>query len=198
MRSQKVVYRYCSFILVALLTETILTMHYQWPKKLSRDIFLCWRNKANLFLTTAKHSIFAQYLSVTSDDSKDLIKLWNSGDSFSGVSTEAIISSSIPNQKKSQPFLFIRKTCQRAHSIQSKSRLGLIKMKYESQSLFFWSFNPIHIGHMIIANIMAENTDLKKVWFVVSPQNPFKPSKGCCMSLTDTTWWRPPLPIIIN
>jgi len=31
---------------------------------------------------------------------------------------------------------------------------------------------------MIIANIMAENTDLKKVWFVVSPQNPFKASKG--------------------
>jgi len=44
--------------------------------------------------------------------------------------------------------------------------------------LFFGSFNPIHIGHLIIANIMAENTDLQKVWFVVSPQNPFKPSKG--------------------
>lgn len=44
--------------------------------------------------------------------------------------------------------------------------------------LFFGSFNPIHIGHMIIANIMAENTDLKKVWFVVTPQNPLKPSKG--------------------
>ena len=34
------------------------------------------------------------------------------------------------------------------------------------------------MGHMIIANIMAETTDLDKVWFVVSPQNPFKPSKG--------------------
>ena len=44
--------------------------------------------------------------------------------------------------------------------------------------LLFGSFNPIHIGHLIIANVMAENTDLKKVWFVVSPQNPFKPSKG--------------------
>lgn len=44
--------------------------------------------------------------------------------------------------------------------------------------LFFGSFNPIHIGHMIIANIMAENTDLRKVWFVVTPQNPLKPSKG--------------------
>lgn len=44
--------------------------------------------------------------------------------------------------------------------------------------LFFGSFNPIHTGHMIIANIMVETTDLDKVWFVVSPQNPLKPSKG--------------------
>jgi nicotinate-nucleotide adenylyltransferase len=44
--------------------------------------------------------------------------------------------------------------------------------------LFFGSFNPIHIGHLIIANIMVETTDLDKVWFVVSPQNPFKPAKG--------------------
>jgi nicotinate-nucleotide adenylyltransferase len=44
--------------------------------------------------------------------------------------------------------------------------------------LFFGSFNPIHMGHLIIANLMAETTDLKKVWFIVSPQNPFKHSKG--------------------
>jgi nicotinate-nucleotide adenylyltransferase len=44
--------------------------------------------------------------------------------------------------------------------------------------LFFGSFNPIHLGHLIIANVMAENTDLHKVWLVVSPQNPLKPSKG--------------------
>lgn len=44
--------------------------------------------------------------------------------------------------------------------------------------LFFGSFNPVHVGHLIIANVMAENTDLNKVWFVVSPQNPFKPSKS--------------------
>jgi nicotinate-nucleotide adenylyltransferase len=44
--------------------------------------------------------------------------------------------------------------------------------------LFFGSFNPIHMGHLIIANIMAETTDLNKVWFVVSPQNPFKPGKS--------------------
>jgi nicotinate-nucleotide adenylyltransferase len=40
--------------------------------------------------------------------------------------------------------------------------------------LFFGSFNPIHIGHLIIANTMAENTDLDQVWLVVSPQNPAK------------------------
>lgn len=40
--------------------------------------------------------------------------------------------------------------------------------------LFFGSFNPIHIGHLIIANFMAEFTDLDKVWFVISPHNPFK------------------------
>jgi nicotinate-nucleotide adenylyltransferase len=44
--------------------------------------------------------------------------------------------------------------------------------------LFFGSFNPIHIGHLIIANAIAENTDLEKVWFVVSPQNPLKSGKG--------------------
>lgn len=40
--------------------------------------------------------------------------------------------------------------------------------------LFFGSFNPLHIGHMAIANYMVEFTGLKQVWFVVSPQNPFK------------------------
>ena len=44
--------------------------------------------------------------------------------------------------------------------------------------LFFGSFNPIHIGHLIIANAIAENTDLEKIWFVVSPQNPLKSGKG--------------------
>jgi nicotinate-nucleotide adenylyltransferase len=40
--------------------------------------------------------------------------------------------------------------------------------------LFFGSFNPIHIGHMIIANYMANHTFLDRVWIVVSPHNPLK------------------------
>lgn len=40
--------------------------------------------------------------------------------------------------------------------------------------LFFGSFNPIHIGHMAIANYMLEYTDLKELLMIVSPQNPFK------------------------
>lgn len=41
--------------------------------------------------------------------------------------------------------------------------------------LFFGSFNPVHVGHMIIANFMATHTDLDQVWMVVSPHNPLKP-----------------------
>ncbi|WP_166959456.1 nicotinate (nicotinamide) nucleotide adenylyltransferase [Yeosuana marina] len=40
--------------------------------------------------------------------------------------------------------------------------------------LFFGSFNPIHIGHLVIANHIAEHSDLDQVWFVVTPHSPFK------------------------
>lgn len=43
--------------------------------------------------------------------------------------------------------------------------------------LFFGSFNPVHIGHLIIGNFMATQTDLQQVWFIISPQNPLKPKK---------------------
>ena len=42
--------------------------------------------------------------------------------------------------------------------------------------LYFGSFNPIHIGHLIVASHVANYTDMQQVWFVVSPQNPLKPS----------------------
>lgn len=44
--------------------------------------------------------------------------------------------------------------------------------------LYFGSFNPVHTGHLIIANHIRQQTELNQVWFVVSPQNPLKPSAG--------------------
>lgn len=44
--------------------------------------------------------------------------------------------------------------------------------------LFFGSFNPVHVGHLIIASYMAQYTDLDEVWLVVSPQNPLKKSSN--------------------
>lgn len=43
--------------------------------------------------------------------------------------------------------------------------------------LYFGTFNPIHIGHLIIANHLVENSDLEMVWFVVTPLNPLKDKK---------------------
>ena len=43
--------------------------------------------------------------------------------------------------------------------------------------LYFGTFNPIHIGHLVIANHMVEFSDLNEVWFVVTPQSPFKTKK---------------------
>lgn len=44
--------------------------------------------------------------------------------------------------------------------------------------LYFGSFNPIHIGHLIIASYARHHTTLQQVWLVVSPQNPLKPSNS--------------------
>ena len=43
--------------------------------------------------------------------------------------------------------------------------------------IYFGSFNPIHIGHLIIANHVLNEMSINKIWFIVSPQNPFKESK---------------------
>ena len=40
--------------------------------------------------------------------------------------------------------------------------------------LYFGTFNPIHVGHLTIANHMVEHSDLDEVWFVVTPMSPFK------------------------
>jgi nicotinate-nucleotide adenylyltransferase len=44
--------------------------------------------------------------------------------------------------------------------------------------LYFGSFNPIHNGHLIVANYVLNETDIKKVWLVVSPHNPLKQEKS--------------------
>ena len=46
--------------------------------------------------------------------------------------------------------------------------------KRKKTGLLFGSFNPVHTGHLIIASHFLQHTDLKEVWFVLSPQNPFK------------------------
>jgi nicotinate-nucleotide adenylyltransferase len=40
--------------------------------------------------------------------------------------------------------------------------------------LYFGSFNPIHVAHLIIANHILNETDIERIWFIISPQNPFK------------------------
>ncbi|MCW3090291.1 MAG: nicotinate-nucleotide adenylyltransferase [Ferruginibacter sp.] len=44
--------------------------------------------------------------------------------------------------------------------------------------LYFGSFNPVHVGHLLIANYVINNTDIQQVWFMVSPQNPLKPASS--------------------
>lgn len=51
--------------------------------------------------------------------------------------------------------------------------MGLIKNKAKT-GLFFGSFNPIHQGHLMIANYMVEFMDIRQVWFIISPLNPLK------------------------
>lgn len=50
--------------------------------------------------------------------------------------------------------------------------------KHKHTGLYFGSFNPIHVGHLLIANYLIEFTDLDEIWFVVSPQNPLKPKSS--------------------
>lgn len=60
-------------------------------------------------------------------------------------------------------------------AIDSSSNVSEMKKVYNKKiGLYFGSFNPIHNGHLILAEQILENSDLEMIWFVVSPQNPFK------------------------
>ena len=47
-------------------------------------------------------------------------------------------------------------------------------MKTKNIGLFFGTFNPIHLGHLIMGNHIAETTNVDEVWYVITPQSPFK------------------------
>lgn len=53
-----------------------------------------------------------------------------------------------------------------------------MKLLNKKVGLYFGSFNPIHIGHLIVSKAALEHTDLDELWFVVSPQNPAKVKNG--------------------
>jgi nicotinate-nucleotide adenylyltransferase len=52
------------------------------------------------------------------------------------------------------------------------------KLLNKKVGLYFGSFNPVHVGHLIVAKAALENTDLDELWFVVSPENPAKRKSG--------------------
>jgi nicotinate-nucleotide adenylyltransferase len=54
----------------------------------------------------------------------------------------------------------------------------MVSQQQNRIGLFFGSFNPVHIGHMVIANYALEFTDLDQVWFIISPHNPFKDKRS--------------------
>lgn len=54
--------------------------------------------------------------------------------------------------------------------------------------LLFGSFNPVHVGHLILAEHFATRTDLAEVWLVVSPQNPFKEAAGLLPEAQRLRW----------
>ena len=62
-------------------------------------------------------------------------------------------------------------------------------MKRRSIGIFAGSFNPIHVGHLILANYMKEFTYLDEVWFVVTPQNPLKDPAGLLDDKVRLEWF---------
>jgi len=62
--------------------------------------------------------------------------------------------------------------------IQLQVKMMQTKPSNKRVGLYYGSFNPIHIGHLVVARKALDDTDLDEVWFVVSPQNPHKQNTG--------------------
>lgn len=60
----------------------------------------------------------------------------------------------------------------------ASSQLQIMEEKKLRTGIFGGSFNPIHIGHLALANYLCENGYIDEVWFLVSPQNPFKQNQS--------------------
>lgn len=60
------------------------------------------------------------------------------------------------------------------HAMKNNGIFAHFLRNMKKTGLYFGSFNPIHIGHLVIAEFLVENSDLDEIWFVVSPQNPLK------------------------
>lgn len=56
----------------------------------------------------------------------------------------------------------------------ASGQLQIMEKKKLRTGIFGGSFNPIHIGHLALANYLCENDYIDELWFLVSPQNPFK------------------------
>jgi cytidyltransferase-like protein len=78
---------------------------------------------------------------------------------------------SVPNSNQNNLMLF--SFFNLSLEIDLRTRYFILSTKNEKMKigLYFGTFNPIHVGHLIIANHMAENSDLDQVWLVVTPHN---------------------------
>jgi nicotinate-nucleotide adenylyltransferase len=68
---------------------------------------------------------------------------------------------------------------QRKQKVQKQKKIQMqTELLNKKVGLYYGSFNPIHIGHLVVARKALDDTDLDEVWFVVSPQNPHKQNTG--------------------
>ena len=63
--------------------------------------------------------------------------------------------------------------------------MSKVRITNKQIGVFSGSFNPVHMGHLILANYITEFTDIDEVWFVVTPHNPLKEASHLANESTD-------------